>query len=67
MTEEYNITVVKLKRWNKNSKSNKNIKYLYINTWITNKITNRIMTLSILHKTGVSGIYEFCREINLHM
>ena len=29
MVEESNITVVKLERYNKNSKSNKNIKYLY--------------------------------------
>ena len=39
MTEESNITVVKLERQNK--KNNKNIKYQYINTWITNKITKQ--------------------------
>ena len=32
MIEESNVTVVKLERCNKNSQSNKNIKYQYINT-----------------------------------
>ena len=36
MIEEFNITVVKLK-----SKNNKNIKYQYINSWITIKMTKQ--------------------------